>query len=79
MFQKKKISAQEEEDASDDEDDDLDCDWAILLGVRMGFSYSEVQKMRYGKLLDFVEAQKEFIRKRPVEKQEEKRSSLMDL
>ena len=67
----------------DNEDDDLDCVRVILLGKDLGFSAEEVNRMRWGEILDYLIGANEVAEERKKAREEsekgEPKASLMDL
>ena len=67
----------------DKEEEDLDCVRVILLGKDLGFSTEEVNRMRWGEILDYLIGANEIAEERKKAREEtnksEPKASLADL
>lgn len=69
----------QEHDASQESDGDMDCSWAVLLGIRMGLDVETIMRMRYGEFADLLITQAEMRNVKKNAVKEERRGSVMDL
>ena len=65
----------------DQEDENgMDCDWAVLLGVRyLGFDVESIMRMRYGQFIDYLITRTEMTNTKKGPGTGSEKGSVMDL